>query len=169
MRPRVSLIAALARNRVIGVGNRLPWHLPADLKYFKRITRGHPIVMGRKTFEAIGRLLPGRENRIVSRQPGYEVDGARVFGDVGEACRAQALATERAGEVFVIGGEQIYRQAMGLADRLYLTQIDAEFEGDAFFPEWPAGMFREVSRESHPAGEGGAPAFAFVVLERVSG
>jgi dihydrofolate reductase len=163
-RPRISLIAAMARDRVIGVGNRLPWHLPEDLKHFKQVTHGHPIVMGRKTFESIGRLLPGRENRIVSRQPGYRVEGARVFSSLREACEAPAPSDR---EIFVIGGEQVYREALPIADRLYLTEIDAAFEGDAFFPAWNRAEFREASRERFAPGEGRAFAFDFVVLERI--
>jgi dihydrofolate reductase len=158
---QVSLIAAMARNRVIGAGNRLPWHLPEDLKYFKQVTSGHPVVMGRKTYESIGRLLAGRENRIVSRQPGYSVAGARVYGSLEEACRGE-------GEVFVIGGAEIYAQAMGLAARIYLTRIDAEVPGDAYFPAWPEAEFREVSRETRAADPAaGRPwGFSWVVLER---
>jgi dihydrofolate reductase len=155
----ISLIAAMDRRRLIGAGNRLPWHLPEDLKYFKKTTQGHPVVMGRKTYESIGRLLPGRENRIVSRQPGYQVEGAQVFGDLRAAC-------EGPGEIFVIGGAQIYREALAFADRLYVTELDAEFEGDAYFPQWDASQFREISRERHEPAEGRSFAFSFVLLER---
>jgi dihydrofolate reductase len=151
----VSLIAALASNGVIGRGNQLPWHLPEDLKYFKRVTQGHPVVMGRKTYESIGRLLPNRENRIVTRNADYRVEGARVFGSVEEAC----LPNGYDGEIFVIGGSEIYAQALKHAHRLYLTRIEKAYEGDARFPEFDAREFREVSREAH---EG----FSFVVLER---
>jgi dihydrofolate reductase len=160
----LSLIAALDRNRVIGAGGKMPWHLPEDLKYFKRVTSGYPIIMGRKTYESIGRLLPGRENRIVSRQAGYSVPGARVFTSIGAAC---AGAGE--GELFVIGGAEIYKQALPLAKRLYLTMIDSEFEGDTYFPQWDVSEFHEVSRESFwpdPAA-GRTLGFDFVVLERV--
>lgn len=157
---QISLIAAMARNRTIGIRNQLPWRLPEDLKYFRRVTQGHPVVMGRKTYESIGRLLPGRENRIVSRQSDYHVEGAKVFGSVAEAC-------EGPGEVFVIGGSEIYAQTLAVANRLYLTCLDRDFEGDAFFPEWPAGQFREVSRERHPACSGRDFEFSFVVLERI--
>lgn len=163
----ISLIAAVDRNRLIGASNRLPWHLVEDLKYFKRVTQGHPVVMGRKTYESIGRLLPGRENRIVSRQKGYIVPGARVFGSVRDAC--QAAGPDVGGqEIFVIGGAQIYAEAMPLAHRLYLTQIDFEFAGDTYFPQWPASAFREISREEHPPdpGSGRPYGFAFVILER---
>ena len=105
---KISIIAALGRNRVIGANNRMPWHLPEDLKYFKRVTQGQPVIMGRRTFESIGRLLPGRENRIVSRRADYGVEGARVFGSLRDAC-------EGGGDLFVIGGAEIYAQALPLA------------------------------------------------------
>lgn len=160
----ISMIAAMARNRVIGTGNRLPWHLPEDLKHFKRVTLGRPVVMGRKTFESIGKPLPGRENRVVTRRPDVEIPGARVFGSLEEACRAGAGAEDA--EVFVIGGAEIYAQALGFADRIYLTLVDREVEGDALFPELDPKAFREVSREDHPAGEGRELGYSFVVLER---
>ena len=155
----VSLIAAMSRNRVIGSQNRLPWHLPEDLKNFKLLTQGRPIVMGRKTYESIGRLLPGRENRIVTRQSGFVVEGARVFASLEDACRGE-------GEVFVIGGGEIYSQALAFADRVYLTVIDRDFEGDAYFPELDPDLFRETSREIHPACEGRDLSFCYVLLER---
>ena len=166
----ISLIAAQGRNRVIGAANSLPWHIPEDLKYFKRVTQGHPVIMGRKTYESIGRLLPGRENRIVSRQRDYAVAGARTFGSVREACEAEC-AGPGADEIFVIGGAQIYAAALRFADRLYLTLIDYDFVGDVFFPKWPAGAFREVSREMFGADPavGRKYSFSFVVMERVKG
>jgi dihydrofolate reductase len=157
----VSLIWAMGRNRVIGADNRLPWHLPEDLKYFRRVTQGHPVLMGRKTFDSIGRLLPGRENRIITRQTGFEVPGALVFNSLEDACRGAS------GELFVIGGSEIYRQALGMADRLYVTLIHQDFEGDAFFPDWDESRFREVSREEHPATAERPYSFSFVVMERV--
>ena len=158
-KPRINLIAAVAQNDVIGAGNRMPWHLPEDLKYFKRVTQGHPVVMGRKTFESIGRLLPDRENRIVTRQADFQVEGARIFSSVEAAC-------EGAGEIFVIGGAEIYRQALPMADRLYITRIEKDFEGDTCFPKWPVSQFRELTREAHPAGEGRDFGYSFVVFER---
>jgi dihydrofolate reductase len=145
---RISLIAALSRNRVIGLENRLPWRLPEDLKRFKELTMGHPVLMGRKTAESIGKPLPGRLNLVVSRT-GLSLKEA--------IDRARESGTD---ELFVIGGEQIYRQTLPLADRLYLTLVDSEVEGDAFFPEWDAGAFRETAREKR---EG----FSFVTLERI--
>ncbi|HEV7514818.1 MAG TPA: dihydrofolate reductase, partial [Thermoanaerobaculia bacterium] len=123
-------IAAMAANRVIGDGNRLPWRLPEDLARFKRLTMGGTLILGRKTYESIGRPLPGRKMVVVSRQPGYAAEGVLVARSIEEAL-------ERAGEgnVWIAGGAEIYRQALGKAERLYLTRIEAEFPGDAFFPE----------------------------------
>lgn len=157
----ISLIAAMGRNRVIGASGKLPWHLPEDLKYFRRVTSGHPIIMGRKTYDSIGRLLPGRENRIVTRQSDLVVAGARMFGSVEEACR-----TDVTGEVFVIGGSEIYTQAMPFADRIYLTLINQDFMGDAYFPNWPVLTFREISREDHVPEGDRTFGFSFVVLEK---
>ncbi|MGK5084208.1 dihydrofolate reductase [Bdellovibrionota bacterium FG-1] len=158
----VSLIAAMAKNRIIGAQNRLPWHLPEDLKYFRRVTSGHPVVMGRKTYESIGRLLPGRENRIVTRQAGYQIEGAKIFHTLTEACQSSSPDSGQdagSAEVFVIGGAELYTQALEFADRLYLTLLDREYPGDAYFPQWPNERFVEISREDHPG-------FSFVVLER---
>ena len=125
----LSLIVAVARNNVIGKGNALPWHFPADLRHFKRITMGHPILMGRKTWESIGRPLPGRTSIVVSRQSGYCAEGAIVVPSI-------EGAIEKAGqnaEIFVIGGAEIFRQAMQQAQKLYLTRIHCDYEGDIFF------------------------------------
>ncbi|APZ43695.1 type 3 dihydrofolate reductase [Acidihalobacter ferrooxydans] len=161
-KPVVSLIAAVARNGVIGLDNELPWRLPDELKRFKAITLGKPIVMGRKTYASIGRPLPGRENRVVSRSPGLEIEGCRVFARLEDALAGPE------DEVMVIGGAQIYAAALPLAQRLYLTAVDAEVEGDARFPEIDPKTWRELSREPHPADERHAHAFVFRVLERVS-
>ncbi len=155
----ISLIAAMARNRCIGAANKLPWSLPEDLKHFRAVTSGHPVVMGRKTFESIGRVLPNRENVIVSRRFGLAVPGATVVGSLEEALGRFGAQQE----IFVIGGAEIYRQALPQAGRLYLTLIGHDVEGDAFFPEWAASDFREVFREErHEPFD-----FAFVTLERI--
>jgi dihydrofolate reductase len=153
--PLVSLIAAMARNRVIGAGTRLPWHLPADLQRFKRLTMGAPVIMGRKTHESIGRALPGRRNIVITRRPGASWDGCEVAGSL-DAALAAARDTP---EVFVIGGAELYRLALPRADRLYLTLIDAEYPGDTLFPEFDPADWRETAREP---GSG----FAFVTYER---
>jgi dihydrofolate reductase len=160
--PLVSLVVAVARNGVIGRDNDLPWRLPDDLKHFKAITLGKPVVMGRRTFESIGRPLPGRENRVVSRRPGFEAPGCRVFASLEEALAGPEP------EVMVIGGGQIYAAALPLAQRLYLTEVDAEVDGDARFPEIDPDTWREVSSEAHVADERHAHAFRVRLLERVA-
>lgn len=161
-KPRISIIAALARNGVIGIENRLPWRLPEDLAHFKALTLGHPILMGRKTFESLGRPLPGRTNIVITRNPGYCKDGCRVAGSVPAAI---ALCKD-ADEIFFIGGAELYAQVIPLADRLYLTEVDIETGGDAWFPEYDKRAFREISRESHTGGKGDMLPFDFVVYER---
>lgn len=160
--PCLSVIAAVARNRTIGLDNTLPWHLPEDLKHFRNLTMGHHIIMGRKTYESLGRLLPGRTTVIVSRQPGYRVAGAITASSLPEAVAACGADEE----VFVIGGAELYREALALADRLYLTEVHAEFAGDAFFPEYDRHTWHETSRESHTSSAG--LAFSFVAYRRQS-
>jgi len=160
MARRVSILAAMAKNRVIGIENRLPWHLPEDLKHFKALTLGHTLLMGRKTFESIGRPLPGRRTVIISRDPAYRVEGCMHADSIPAAL---ALCGEDA-EVFFVGGGEIYRQALPRADRLYLTEIQANYAGDAYFPEFNAGDWLEVEREKHRREDG--LAYHFVVYER---
>ncbi len=160
--PRVSVIAALAKNRVIGIENRLPWRLPEDLAHFKALTLGHPILMGRKTFESLGRPLPGRTNIVITRNPDYRPEGCLVADSIAGAI---ALCQD-ADEVFFIGGADLYAQAIPLADRLYLTEVEIEAQGDAWFPDYDRSAYREISRESHTGGKGDALAFDFVVYER---
>jgi dihydrofolate reductase len=142
-KPRISLIVAMARNRVIGADNKLPWHLPSDLKRFKALTMGHHIIMGRKTFESIGGLLPGRTTVIVTRNPGYRFEGALVANSLEKAVALSGSDDE----IFVIGGEQIFREALNIADRILLTEIHRDFEGDVHFPQLPAAKWAETSRE----------------------
>lgn len=146
--PPLALIAARARNGVIGLDNRMPWHLPEDLAYFKRVTLGKPVVMGRKTFESIGRPLPGRLNIVVTRNPGWQAAGVQVAHSLDAALALAAAAAPE--EIMLIGGAELYRQALPQADVLYLTEIDAEFAGDAFFPEVDLARWR-IDREE--AGE----------------
>lgn len=161
-RPRVSVIAALARNGVIGIENRLPWRLPEDLAHFKALTLNHPILMGRKTFESLGRPLPGRTNIVITRNPDYCRNGCLVADSI-----AAAIALCRdADELFFIGGAELYAQAIPLADRLYLTEVDIDAEGDAWFPVYDKSAFREVSRESHKGAKGDTLGFDFVIYER---
>ena len=134
---KISLIVAVSRNGAIGLNNQLPWYLPEDLKYFKSVTMGKPLIMGRKTFDSIGRPLPGRANIVLTRDLQWTSDGVEVVQSVEQALVAGEIACEAADvdEIMVIGGEQIYRMTIDLADRIYLTQVDADVEGDAFFPD----------------------------------
>ena len=161
-RPRVSVIAALAKNRVIGIENRLPWRLPEDLAHFKALTLNHPILMGRKTFESLGRPLPGRANIVITRNAAYQPEGCLVAASIPAAI---ALCQD-ADELFFIGGAELYAQAIPLADRLYLTEVDIEAQGDAWFPDYDRSAFREISRESRTGEKGDALHFDFVVYER---
>lgn len=162
----VSLIVACARNRAIGIENRLPWHLPEDLKRFRTITSGHPVIMGRKTFESIGRPLPNRANIVVTRQSRYQPEGVQVARSLDDALARAKAAPNSSDEVFVIGGAEIYRLALPRADRLYITSVETDLAGDAFFPEWSSEDFHEISRERHGADERHAFAYQFLVLER---
>jgi dihydrofolate reductase len=162
--PRIAVVAAVARNRVIGRGNRLPWHLPDDLRHFKRLTLGRPIVMGRRTWESLPGLLPDRTHIVVTRDPAYRAQGAQVFHSLDAA-----LAAAGGEEVFVVGGAELYALALPRAVRLCLTLVDAEVEGDVFFPKIDPAQWREVAREAHAADERHAYPFAFVTMERVAG
>lgn len=158
----LSIIVALGANRVIGAKNRLLWHLPAELQYFKKTTMGKPIIMGRKTHESIGTALPGRRNIVISRNAAFQALGCEVVSSLDAAL---SLVKDSA-EVMVIGGAQIYQQALPLAQRLYLTRIEGEFVGDTFFPAWLASEWREVSCEQRAADTDNAYAMTFLVLER---
>ena len=161
----VSLIAAVANNGVIGRAGELPWRLPDELRRFKALTMGHHLVVGRKTWESIGRPLPGRTMVVVTRDEAYAAPGATVVGSVGEGLRLAEAAGDT--ECFVGGGGQIYRLALPVADRIYLTEVDLDVDGDVTFPPLPAGAFAEVSREPHAADERHAHAFCFCRLDRV--
>lgn len=149
----IALIVAVAENGVIGIENRLPWHLPADLQYFKSRTLGKPIIMGRKTWESLRRPLPGRLNVVLTRQPAWEAEGAQATRSLTEALAcAEAWATAQGvDELMVIGGSEIFQEALPLAQRLYLTRVALTPEGDAFFPEWQTGQWQCTWREAHPA------------------
>jgi dihydrofolate reductase len=159
--PRLTLIAAVARNGVIGRDNKLPWKLSEDLKHFKALTMGHPMVMGRKTWESLPGRLPGRPHIVVTRNQSYKAEGATVVASL-PAAVAAAGDTD---EVFLIGGADLYSQAFEFADRLQLTEIDADFEGDAYFPNWDRSQWRETAREAHQTEAG--LGYAFVTYERV--
>ncbi|WP_372866540.1 dihydrofolate reductase [Pseudomonas sp.] len=160
------LIAALAQNRVIGRDNQLPWHLPADLKHFKALTLGKPIIMGRKTWDSLGRPLPGRLNLVVSRQPSLQFEGAEVFASLEAAIvRAEQWAREQGvDELMLIGGAQLYQQALPLAARLYLTRVDISPEGDAWFPEFDAAWQRTAAETFAPLAQ--SPAYTFETWTR---
>jgi dihydrofolate reductase len=159
---RVSLIAALADNGVIGRENRLPWRLSADLQRFKRLTMGKPVVMGRKTWESIGKPLPGRSNIVVTRDAGFGAEGCIVVHGIEQALDAAGDCDE----VMVMGGANLYRQMLPRADRLYLTQVRADVEGDTRFPPFDADEWVEVHRESHRADEKNQYDYDFIVLDR---
>lgn len=161
------LIAALAENRVIGRDNQLPWHLPADLKHFKALTLGKPIIMGRKTWDSLGRPLPGRLNLVVSRQPGLQLEGAEVFTSLAAALeRAEAWAREEdAEELMLIGGAQLYELGLAQADRLYLTRVGISPQGDAYFPEVTEADWHLSSAIEHPEGLE-TPGYVFEVWDR---
>ncbi|HEY3176566.1 MAG TPA: dihydrofolate reductase [Candidatus Polarisedimenticolia bacterium] len=159
---RLSLIAAMARNRVIGRAGAIPWHLPDDLRHFKQITMGRWLIMGRRTFESIGRPLPGRTTVVVTRRPDYAPDGVIIAHSIEEALEL-ARGEE---EVFVAGGAQIYEATLPIAERLHLTLIEAEYEGDAFFPTLDYARWR-LAREEHRPAAGNAPAHSFATYERI--
>ena len=164
----ISLIAALASNHAIGKNNALLWHLPEDMRHFRETTRGKPVIMGRKTWESLPeafRPLPGRHNIVVSRDPAYPASGATLAGSLEDALR-QAEAKTDAAEAFVIGGAALYREALPIADRLYLTEIDQRFDGDVFFPEVSPHDWQEISRQ--PGLETSGPRYAFAVYQRRS-
>ena len=159
----LSLIVAVADNGVIGRDNALPWHLPGDLKYFRRVTMGKPVVMGRKTFESIGKALPGRINIVVTATAGWAADGVEVAPSLPAALDLARRPAPEA-EVMVIGGARLFEAALEQADRLYLTEVHGRFAGDVFFNRPDPARWREVSREDVP----GDPSYSFVVLEKLT-
>ncbi len=166
--PELAMIVAVARNGVIGSGGDLPWKMSSDLRHFKAVTMGKPMIMGRKTFESLGGVLPGRPHIVVTRQSSFAHDGVDVVSSLEEALdRGQALAAASGSEeVMVIGGGEIYRQAIGLAHRIYLTEVHLEADGDTRFPDLERDQWIEISREEHTAGEKDCADYAFIVFER---
>ena len=158
----LSLIVAASRNGVIGASGKLPWHLPADLRRFKQLTMGHPVVMGRRTFESIGKPLPGRANIVITRQKDYQACGAAVAHSLEEALRM----CENEKEAFVIGGASIYREALPRADRIYLTRIDQDFEGDTYLPQIDQTVWKEISREDSEPDQKNPFPYSLVTLEK---
>nr|AIA11423.1 Dihydrofolate reductase [uncultured bacterium] len=162
----VSLLVAYAHNGVIGKDNDLPWYLPADLKRFKELTTGKTVVMGRKTFDSIitrnGKPLPNRTNVVITRDPSYHAEGAEVVHTIQDALTGSD-------EVFVIGGAEIFKQALPLADQIYATEIDADIEGDVYFPEIDKSVWRQAARESHQADEKNRYNYSYVTYEKTHG
>lgn len=157
---KLSIIVAIAKNRVIGINNTLPWHLPEDLKRFRALTMGHHIIMGRKTYDSLGRLLPGRTTVIVTRNTDYKVEGALIAHSLQDAialCKADD-------EVFLIGGAELYQEGLKLSSKLYITEITLDVEGDAYFPEYSSDEWQESSREAHVSEQG--LAFNYVTYVR---
>ena len=157
---RIYLVAAVAKNGVIGANGKLPWHLPEDLQHFKKLTLGHPVIMGRRTWESLGKPLPGRENIVVTRRHGFDAPGASVAATIEGAiamCTGESLA-------FVIGGAEIYAAALPLADGIVLTEIQQDYEGDTRFPEWDRREWRAAQKETHTSASG--VRFDFVHYER---
>lgn len=162
----VSAIVAAARNLVIGHQNQIPWYLPADLKYFKKVTTGHHVIMGRKSFESIGKPLPNRTNVVITRDLFFVATGCTVVHSLGEALELSEAHGET--EAFIIGGGEIYRQSWPYLDRIYLTEVDIEpEEGDVHFPKINEEEWRELSREAHAADEKNAFGYVFRILERI--
>ena len=168
---KISLISAVAENGIIGRQNRngepeLPWHLPDDFAFFKRKTSHHPIIMGRKSLDALGKPLPNRTNIVITRNTDFRADGVTVVHTLDDAIAEAAKINQS--EIFVIGGAEIYTMALPIATTLYLTEIDQTYEGDAYFPTFDKADWQEVSRRTHPADERHAVAFDFVEYERIT-
>ena len=159
----LSIISAMDENRLIGQRNALPWHLPADLAFFKRTTLGKPVLMGRKTYESIGKPLPGRRNVIISRDTGYRAEGCEVCCSIDQAMQL----VDDVPEAMLIGGASLYTQTLDLADHLYITEIKAVFEGDAWFPKIDPMRWQETWREEHTADEKNPYSYAFVKYTRI--
>ncbi|CAH0347373.1 dihydrofolate reductase [Bacillus sp. CECT 9360] len=159
----ISLMLAMDENRLIGRDNQLPWHLPADLQYFKNVTMGHPIVMGRKTFESIGRVLPGRENIVVTRNAEFDAEGVTILHSIDDV---KQLADSSAQELFVIGGAEIFKEILPVTDRLYITEIHHAFEGDTYFPEIQETEWVQRSLTPGTVDEKNRYPHDFIILER---
>jgi dihydrofolate reductase len=161
-KPRISIIAAMADNRVIGRDNRLPWYLPADLQHFKTLTLGKPIVMGRRTWESLPGLLPDRPHIVITRDSGYRAEGCQLAHSLEQALTAAG----RVPEVMIVGGADLYRQTLPLASRIYLTLVHTRPEGDTEFPEYDPAEWLETAREAHPGDSRNPYPYTFLTLER---
>jgi len=166
---RIAMIWAMANNGVIGRQNKLPWHLPNDLKYFKRLTSGKTVIMGRKTYESIGRPLPNRINIVITRAKDFHAEGIKVVNSLPAALELAAAETLIAGaeEVIVIGGAEIYKLCLPLAERLYVTLVHADVDGDARFPEWDRKAYQEIGREDFSADGPNPYDYSFVVFDKI--
>lgn len=161
----VGVIVAVAENGVVGRDGQLPWHLPEDLRYFRRMTLGRPIIMGRRTFESIGRPLPGRRNIVITQTPGFRADGLELASSLRSALELAAATAPD--EIMVIGGARVYAEAIPLADHLYMTEVHAQVPGDTFLPSVDWSEWREVGREFHPAEGNNAFDYSFVEYRRI--
>lgn len=159
----ISLVAAMAHDRVIGFNESMPWHLPAELAYFKKITLGKPVLMGRRTFLSIGKALPGRRNLVLTRQKDLQLPGCEVYTSLEEVLKASSKLPE----LMIIGGAQLFEQTLAIADRLYLSFIDFNFPGDTFFPAWKESEWQEIERIDHPSDNLNPYNFYSVRLDRV--
>jgi len=159
----ISIIVAKSRNNVIGSEGNLPWHIPEDLKKFKSITMGKPMIMGRSTFESIGKALPGRKNIVMTRDKGYQADGISVAHSLEEAL----ILCEQAREIMIIGGGEIYKIFIGMANRLYLTNVEKHIDGDVFFPEIDLSKWKVMSKEEFPVSTERKIGFSLEILERI--
>jgi len=157
---QLSIIVAIANHQVIGINNTLPWHLPEDLKRFRALTTGHHIIMGRKTYESLGRLLPGRTTVIVTRNKNFRLEGALIAHSL-EGAVALCKSDD---EVFLIGGAELYQDGLKLANKLYITEVDLTVDGDAFFPEFDLNLWQETSREAHTSAQG--LSFSYITYTR---
>ena len=165
---QISIIVAMAENRVIGRAGGLPWRIPGDLRRFKEVTMGKPIVMGRRTYQSIGRPLPDRPNIVITRDETFQAEGLHVVHGFDQALEKAAQLVND-GEVIIIGGAEIYRMALESASRLYLTEVHENAEGDTHFPNFDRSRWQEISRDDHPNADGDAPGHSFIVLERIDG
>lgn len=167
---KISIVVAVAENRAIGLNNGLPWRLSSDLKYFKKTTLNHPIVMGRKTFESIGRPLPGRDTIVVTKQKNWSSDNVKVASSLEDALRLgeESASSRGVDEIMVIGGADLYGQVLPACSRLYLTEVHSVVQGDAFFPEWNSQEWVEVSRTRYEADNDNTHPYSFVILNRIS-
>lgn len=163
---KISMIAAMAHHRVIGKDQKMPWYLPADLAFFKKTTLGSPIVMGRKTYESIGKPLPKRLNIIVTRNPDLKIEGCEVVTSLDHALSVAKEKSPHSNEIFITGGSHLYTSFLPQADRLYLTLIDAKLDGDTFFPDYTQYQWHQIERSDYQADEKNCYSYSFIILDK---